>query len=153
MRFMNNVTFIILEAICCPKWESFVNEIASNGSDVAIVSIICLTIFVSLLTTSCKTFSYMKERLSSEADKKTIEELNQQIVELKKETQNLKEKLAKASEVKPCKSDEEKTKELLKEIVSMSKDKDGVTNVETVKILLEQYNATLTGYRGHSDNK
>ena len=150
---MNNVTFIILEAICCPKWESFVNEIASNGSDVAIVSIICLTIFVSLLTTSCKTFSYMKERLSSEADKKTIEELNQQIVELKKETQNLKEKLAKASEVKPCKSDEEKTKELLKEIVSMSKDKDGVTNVETVKILLEQYNATLTGYRGHSDNK
>lgn len=153
MRFMNNVTFIILEAICCPKWESFVNEIASNGSDVAIVSIICLTIFVSLLTTSCKTFSYMKERLSSEADKKNIEELNQQIVELKKETQNLKEKLAKASEVKPCKSDEEKTKELLKEIVSMSKDKDGVTNVETVKILLEQYNATLTGYRGHSDNK
>lgn len=153
MRFMNNVTFIILEAICCPKWESFVNEIASNGSDVAIVSIICLTIFVSLLTTSCKTFSYMKERLSSEADKKTIEELNQQIVELKKETQNLKEKLAKASEVKPCKSDEEKTKELLKEIVSMSKDRDGVTNVETVKILLEQYNATLTGYRGHSDNK
>lgn len=150
---MNNVTFIILEAICCPKWESFVNEIASNGSDVAIVSIICLTIFVSLLTTSCKTFSYMKERLSSEADKKTIEELNQQIVELKKETQNLKEKLAKASEVKPCKSDEEKTKELLKEIVSMSKDKDGGTNVETVKILLEQYNATLTGYRGHSDNK
>lgn len=153
MRFMNNVTFIILEAICCPKWESFVNEIASNGSDVAIVSIICLTIFVSLLTTSCKTFSYMKERLSSEADKKNIEELNQQIVELKKETQNLKEKLAKASEVKPCESDEEKTKELLKVIVSMSKDKDGVTNVETVKILLEQYNATLTGYRGHSDNK
>ena len=150
---MNNVTFIILEAICCPKWESFVNEIASNGSDVAIVFIICLTIFVSLLTTSRKTFSYMKERLSSEADKKTIEELNQQIVELKKETQNLKGKLAKASEVKPCKSDEEKTKELLKEIVSMSKDKDGVTNVETVKILLEQYNATLTGYRGHSDNK
>lgn len=149
---MNNVTFIILEAICCPKWESFVNEIASNGSDVAIVSIICLTIFVSLLTTSCKTFSYMKERLSSEADKKTIEELNQQIVELKKETQNLKEKLAKASEVKPCKSNEEKAKELLKDIISMSKDKDGVTNIETAKELKSIYNDVFAEIKKHSDN-
>jgi len=148
-----NAPFMILEATCCPNLSSFVKELTSNGSDVAIVSIICLTVCGTLLTICFKMFVYLKERLSSEADKKTIEELNQQNVELKKETQNLKEKLAKASEVKPCKSDEEKTKELLKEIVSMSKDKDGVTNVETVKILLEQYNATLTGYRGHSDNK
>ena len=72
---------------------------------------------------------------------------------MKEDVDKLKEKLDDAQKVKPSKSDEEKTKELLKEIVSMSKDKDGVTNVETVKILLEQYNATLTGYRGHSDNK
>lgn len=149
---MNNVTFIILEAICCPKWDSFVNEIASNGSDVAIVSIICLTVCGTLLTICFKMFVYLKERLSSEADKKTIEELNQQNVELKKETQNLKEKLAKASEVKSAKSNEEKAKELLKDIFSMSKDKEGVTNVDTADRLLILYNNILTEIKKHSDN-
>ena len=84
---MNDVTFIILEAICCPKWESFVKDIASNGSDVAITLIICLTILISLLTICNKIFDYLKEMHFSENDKKTIADLNAEIEKLKKERQ------------------------------------------------------------------
>lgn len=80
-----NTAFMILEATCCPKWDYFVNEIASNGSDVAIVFIICLTILISLQIVCNKTFDYLRERSSSEANKKTIDELEQQIEGLKKE--------------------------------------------------------------------
>ena len=84
-----NATFLILRVTCCPKLESFVNEIASNGSDVAIVSIICLTVCGTLLTICFKMFAYLKERSSSDVDEKAIYELNQQIAELKKEVGKL----------------------------------------------------------------
>lgn len=94
-----NVTFGIVEATCCPKLNSFVNEIASNGSDVAIVSIICVTILISLLTIVVKLFGYLNKRLSSEDDKKTIESLSNQkaalegeIDRIKKEKENVEKK-------------------------------------------------------------
>jgi len=80
-----NTTFMILGVACCPKLESFVNEIASNGSDVVIVLIICLTILLSLGVICFKTFDYLRERSSSEANKKNIDKLEQQIEGLKKE--------------------------------------------------------------------
>ena len=86
---MNNVTFIILEAICCLKLESLVNEIASNGSDVAIVFIICLTVCVTLLTICFKMFSYLKERHSSETNNKAIKDIKKQIDDLKEEVDKL----------------------------------------------------------------
>ena len=80
-----NSTFLFLNATCCPALKKAANEIASNGSDVLIVLIICLTVWGSLLTICIKMFDYLKERNSSEIDKKTRDELNQQIEGLKKE--------------------------------------------------------------------
>ena len=87
---MNSVTFIIFEAICCPNLDSFVKEISSNCCDVAIVSIICVTVCGTLLTICIKMFAYLKERLSSEADKKTIADMKKLIDDLKAERDTIK---------------------------------------------------------------
>ena len=71
---------------------------------------------------------------------------------MKEDVDKLKERLDDAQKVKPSKSNEEKTKELLKEIVSMSKDKDGVTNIETAKELKSIYNDVFAEIKKHSDN-
>ena len=118
---MNNVTFIILEAICCPKWESFVNDIASNGSDVAIVSIICLTVCGTLLTICFKMFAYLKERSSSDADEKAIYELNQQIAELKKEVGKLLEEKTVVEKKCPLPPEQKEEKRFLEFCYEMAK--------------------------------
>ena len=72
--------------------------------------------------------------------------------DLQENNKTLSEDLAKALEVKPSKSDEEKTKELLKDIISMSKDKDGFTNVETADRLLKLYKDIFAVIENHSGN-
>lgn len=57
-----NTTFILLGSICCPKLETLVDEIASNGSDVVIVLIICITV-LTIMTKICNLVSYyLKEK-------------------------------------------------------------------------------------------
>lgn len=57
-----NTTFMFLGAICCPKLETFVDEIASNGSDVLIVLIICITVLVVLLKVCNLISSYLQSK-------------------------------------------------------------------------------------------
>lgn len=85
-----NATLITAVTTCCPNLDSFVKEISSNGSDVAIVSIICVTVCGTLLTICIKMFAYLKERLSSEADKKTIADMMKLIDDLKAERDTIK---------------------------------------------------------------
>lgn len=57
-----NTTLILLAAICCPTLETFVDEIASNGSDVMIVLIICVTVLAVLLIICNLVSSYLKSK-------------------------------------------------------------------------------------------
>jgi len=140
---MNNVTFIILEAICCLKLESLVNEIASNGSDVAIVSIICLTVCGTLLTICFKMFAYLKERGSSDADEKAIYELNQQIAELKKEVGKLLEEktvVEKKCPLTPEQKEKNRFLEFCYEMAKSTEMDDLVMKKECWEILKESVN-------------
>lgn len=73
---------VVLGTTCCPKWNSFVNDITSNSSDVAIVLIISLTVLVSFLTICSKLFTYLAERDSAPQKQNAINELHQQIEDL-----------------------------------------------------------------------
>lgn len=140
---MNNVTFIILEAICCLKLESLVNEIASNGSDVAIVSIICLTVCGTLLTICFKMFAYLKERSSSDADEKAIYELNQQIAELKKKVGKLLEEktvVEKKCPLTPEQKEKNRFLEFCYEMAKSTEMDDLVMKKECWEILKESVN-------------
>ena len=103
-----NTTLITAVTNCCPNYESFVKEIASNGSDVAIVSIICLTVLISLLTIIVKLFDYLKK--INGIKQEYITELEKKIVELQeknKALENEKDNAEKKLQLKP----EQKEKE------------------------------------------
>ena len=147
---MSDSTVVELAKVLGPC-QACSQRVENSFNDVYITAIICASVIGAIIIACWAYMCFKKRETKEQTDKITM--FTTEIGMMKEDVDKLKEKLDDAQKVKPSKSDEEKTKELLKEIVSMSKDKDGVTNVETVKILLEQYNATLTGYRGHSDNK
>ena len=150
---MNNVTFIILEAICCPIWESFVNELASNGSDVAIVSIICLTVCGTLLTICFKMFAYLKERHSSETNNKAIKDLKKQIDDLKEEVDKLLEENNKEKKC-PLPPEQKEENRFLDFCYDMAKSTE-VNNLDIKKecwdILKNRQNVTSNAQKGNGN--
>ena len=100
-----NTTLITAVTNCCPNYESFVKEIASNGSDVAIVSIICLTVLISSLTIIVKLFDYLNTVNESKQNnirnlENKIDGLQEKIETLLNKKKNAEEKLQLAPEQK-----------------------------------------------------
>ena len=151
---MNNVTFMILEAICCLKLESLVNEIASNGSDVAIVFIICLTVCVTLLTICFKMFSYLKERHSSETNNKAIKDLKKQIDDLREEVDKLLEENNNKEKKCPLPPEQKEGNRFLDFCYDMAKSTE-VNNLHIKKecwdILKNRQNVTSNAQKGNGN--
>lgn len=54
-----NMTLILLGNVCCPILDTIVDEIASNGSDVLIVFIICITVLIICFKVCNSVSSYL----------------------------------------------------------------------------------------------
>lgn len=128
-----------------------VQETQTSCNDVKIAIILCVSVILVTFIIACLAYYCYNGRDKDQAEK--IKELILGNEVLQERNKTLSEDLAKALEVKPSKSDEEKTKELLKDIISMSKDKDGITNVDTADRLLNLYNDIFTVIEKHSGNK
>ena len=125
-------------------------EVETNCNDVKITIIICISVILVTLLIACLAFYCYNRKDKEQAEQiKKLTSINE---DLQENNKTLSEDLAKALEVKPSKSDEEKTKELLKDIISMSKDKDGFTNVETADRLLKLYKDIFAVIENHSGN-
>ena len=127
-----------------------VQEVQTSNNDVKIAVIVCASVI--LVTFIIAVLSYFCCKRKDKEQTGQITKLTKENGDLKEENENLKGQLTKASEVKSAKSNEEKAKVLLKDIVSMSKDKEGVTNVDTADRLLKLYNDILTEIKKHNDN-
>jgi len=139
-----NTTLITAVTNCCPNYESFVKEIASNGSDVAIVSIICLTVLISSLTIIVKLFDYLNN--VNESKQNNIRELEKIIVELEKNNEALQKEKKEAEEKLQLKAEQKEKKNFFDFCYEMAKSIE-MDNLDMKKecweILKKRYSAEM----------
>lgn len=146
---MSDSTVVELAKVLGPC-QACSQRVENSFNDVYITAIICASVIGAIIIACWAYMCFKKRETKEQTDKITM--FTTEIGMMKEDVDKLKEKLDDAQKVKPSKSNEEKTKELLKEIVSMSKDKDGVTNIETAKELKSIYNDVFAEIKKHSDN-
>ena len=146
---MSDSTVVELAKVLGPC-QACSQRVENSFNDVYITAIICASVIGAIIIACWAYMCFKKRETKEQTDKITM--FTTEIGMMKEDVDKLKEKLDDAQKVKPSKSNVEKTKELLKEIVSMSKDKDGVTNIETAKELKSIYNDVFAEIKKNSDN-
>lgn len=146
---MSDSTVVELAKVLGPC-QACSQRVENSFNDVYITAIICASVIGAIIIACWAYMCFKKRETKEQTDKITM--FTTEIGMMKEDVDKLKEKLDDAQKVKQSKSNEEKAKELLKDIISMSKDKDGVTNIETAKELKSIYNDVFAEIKKNSDN-